>query len=231
MCQYSILAVDDEAAWLKVLVRFFSEHNYKVYTAGTCAEGLRLAKLHRPDCILLDYLMPSGDGGQFCDCLHTAADIRKIPVIMVSSYPQEETNAYFTYKTDGFVQKGGDLIKLLGMVETVLRRVRLERGVEKRGDIRLEKKGFRVFLRSSLLARLSENQYRILSLLLDKSPAYVSEDLIAREVFESDFAPDKIDAIRGVLYRLRCKLGPRIGGRVKNKSGCGWTYLQPRSRV
>jgi len=228
MFKHTILAVDDHPAWLRLIAKFFTSCKYKVYTATNGAEGLKLAEQHKPDCILLDFLMTGDNGGKVCRDIRANENIKKIPVIMVSSYPQEEGNAHFDYKTDSFVRKGSELVNLHGVVESVIRRVAWERGIMQKGDLRLEPNGCRVFKDSLPLVQLSPNQFRIFSLLLEKSPDFVSEDTIASHVFDSDFAPDKIDAIRNLMCRLRLKLGPRLGRRIINKTNSGWVYIQPR---
>jgi len=230
MSKLAILVVDDDTVWLRILYKFFTLSKYKVYTAATCAEGLKLAELHRPDCILLDFQMRDGNGGEACLSIRSNENIKMIPVIMVSAYPEEEANAYFDYKTDGFVLKGTKLINLKGIVETIVRRVRWERGVKRKGDIRLEAEGFKVLRHSELLVQLSPGQFRLFQLLLEKSPDFVSDDVISKHVFNSDFAPEKLDAIRGLAFRLRQKLGRQLGRRIKNKSARGWVYVQPRLR-
>jgi carbon storage regulator CsrA len=46
--------------------------------------GLALCAAQRPDCVLLDYLLPDLDGIEFLDRLRRQQDRRDIPVIMVT---------------------------------------------------------------------------------------------------------------------------------------------------
>ncbi|MBI4350567.1 MAG: response regulator [Elusimicrobia bacterium] len=228
MKKTDLLIIDDDPDWMKFAVRFFSSAGYGVQTASDGAEGLGMARRRRPGAILLDFHMDGADGGKVCAAIRADAGLRKIPIIMVTVDPGEEENAYFEYKADAFVFKGDKLTKVQGIVEAVLRRVGWERGTLEKGDIRLEPEGCRVFRRSKLLASLSREQFRLLSLLLERSPAFVTEEEIARRLFNSDCAPEKEDAIRGLVYRLRVSLGRGLGRRIKNKSSRGWIYVQPR---
>ena len=58
----SVLLVDDNAAFLRILTRFFQEHYQNevmvLATAGGGAEGLDRARELRPDIVLLDLRMP-----------------------------------------------------------------------------------------------------------------------------------------------------------------------------
>ncbi|MDA8130486.1 MAG: response regulator [Elusimicrobia bacterium] len=223
-----LLIIDDDAAWTRIAAEFFARAGYTVGSAATCAEGLRRLRLARPDAILLDFHLTDGDGGEVCAAVRTDSELKKVPVIMVSADPTQEADAYLLHQADAFALKDGNFNRLVGVVEALLRRVGWERGITEKGDIRLEADGGRAYRSSRPLPSLSPEQFRLFSLLLDRSPAFVTEEEIARVVFNSDRSPELADAIRGLIYRLRLKLGRRLGRRVKNRSGRGWIYLPPR---
>jgi len=226
-----LLIVDDHRPWLNTLSRFFSTFKYKIYTAETCAEGIKLAALHRPDCILLDFHFPDGKGDEVCRAVRADLRLKNTPIIMISADPGEELNSYQKYKTDGFISKGASLFKIKVIVENVLRRIGENRGILDRGDIRLDARNFSVYRDSNLAAELSADQFRLLFLLLEKNREFVSDALIAEHVLEDDPKLDKSDAIRSLICRLRKKLGPQLARRIKNKRDKGWIYLQPRDRT
>jgi CheY-like chemotaxis protein len=57
--------------------------NY-VLRAKDGAEGLELAKIHRPDVITLDLVLPGIDGWHVLTALKTDANLKEIPVIMIT---------------------------------------------------------------------------------------------------------------------------------------------------
>lgn len=230
MQQRTLLLIDDDKDYLQGSARCFSDSNYTVLTAATCAEGVLAAQRHHPDCILLDIHMPDMKGCEVAFKIRSDAELRKMPIIIVSGDLQEELDSHYGYKADGFFYKGDHPARLLAMVESLLRRVDWERGVVDAGDIRLEGTSFQVFRDSKLVARLTREQFSLFSLLVEKSPAFVSEEEIAGQVFQLKECCDKFDAIRGLAQRLRANLGPQLGRRVKSKVAQGWIYVRPRSR-
>lgn len=60
----SVLIVEDEAILAGNLREYLEHHHYDVRVAGTVATGLQLLEHHRPDVVLLDILLPDGDGRQ-----------------------------------------------------------------------------------------------------------------------------------------------------------------------
>ena len=225
----SLLIVDDDPAWLRVAVKYFVSYDYSVVSAQSSASGFVAYESHKPDCVLLDYNLADSDAEAFCRKIRSAEVLVRVPIVVISGEDGKEMQAYSSCQADAFVLKGS-FDKARAVVETVMRRVRWERGVICLGDIRLEKKEFSVYRNRKLIANLSPKQFSLLSLLMCESPEFVSEDTIALHVFESDFAPDKTEAIKALVYRLRQLLGPQLGRRIKNKRDYGWIYVPSRVR-
>ncbi len=117
----SILVIDDEGVWHKLIKRFLGEAGYRVYNAATCAEGIKLAGVHKPDCIVLDFHLTDGDAVSVCSLLRENEGISKIPVIIFSSDPAAEIEAYSQCRAHNFVFKGtASLAALRKAIDAVL---------------------------------------------------------------------------------------------------------------
>lgn len=229
MNQTTLLVIDDDSFWLRTVARFFTVAGYSVHTAETCAAGLALAGAVKPDCVLLDFHLPDGTAGDVCAALRSDLGLKKTPIIVMSADPQQELDSYAEHKADGFILKGTQFAKVWVIIESVLRRVNWERGIIEKGDIRLEKEFSRVFRDSKLAATLSPEQFKLLAMLLEKSPGFVGEEDISRHVLGASEV--KTDAVRALLHRLRLKLGLQLGRRIKSKRRLGWLYVQPRPKA
>jgi len=225
-----LLIVDDYAPWLRIAAQYFSIKRYKVFTAESCSSGLKLFELHKPDCVLLDYNLLDADAETFCRKVRETEKIVRTPIVIISGEDVREMQAYTVCQADSFVLKDGNFSKTYAVVEMVMRRVNWERGIIKLGDLSLEKIGFKVLRYSRLVVSLSPVQFQLLYLLVQESPGFVSEEQLSVTLYWSDFAPGNEDSIRGLIQRLRQKLGPQLGRRIKNKPRLGWTYVQPRLR-
>ncbi|HAD04782.1 MAG: hybrid sensor histidine kinase/response regulator [Desulfuromonadales bacterium GWD2_61_12] len=62
MSNERILVVDDEKVILELTTIILQRRGYEVYTAANGEDGLAQVERHRPDLILLDYMMPHMDG-------------------------------------------------------------------------------------------------------------------------------------------------------------------------
>ena len=59
---YTILIVDDEPALRTMIRSFLTQAGYQPCEAGTCAEALAVFQSAQPDAVLLDVMLPDGDG-------------------------------------------------------------------------------------------------------------------------------------------------------------------------
>src|SRR5688572_25709594 len=80
--QPRVLVVEDEENLLFTLKHNLKREGYHVYTAARGDDGLRLAREHRPDLIVLDLMLPGVDGMQVCRMLRRDTDV---PIIMVTA--------------------------------------------------------------------------------------------------------------------------------------------------
>lgn len=222
-----ILIVDDDKLWRGNLSRLFAASGYRVAAAEDCASGMEALRSLRPDCVLLDFHMRDGDGGDFCLKLRETSGLSRTPVVMVSADPAEELNAYSSYKADGFILKGCPLEKILAVTRSVLRRVEMERGVLEAGDLKLDPEGFRLFRKGREAAALTHEQFRLLAMLIEAAPEPVGEARISERLLGVVPEEGRSDAVYSLVYRLRQSLGPQLAKRVKNISGRGWLYEQP----
>jgi len=70
-----ILIIDDEALLRTMMCDALEAAGHKVVMAASGDEGLKLAKLERPDCILLDIMMLGMDGYETCLAIKAERDV------------------------------------------------------------------------------------------------------------------------------------------------------------
>lgn len=80
-----VLVVDDSDVILHALRTFFEDYNFEVTTCVDGLEGLQKAVEIKPDLIFLDLMMPNFDGLKMLQVKKVLAEIRDIPVIVISA--------------------------------------------------------------------------------------------------------------------------------------------------
>ena len=82
----TILVVEDNEISMKLVVAVLELGSYRTLTAGDAESGIRLAREHFPDLILMDLKLPGMDGIIATAILKTDATLKHIPVIALSGY-------------------------------------------------------------------------------------------------------------------------------------------------
>jgi DNA-binding response OmpR family regulator len=81
-----ILIVDDDEA-MRGLIRERLEDAYKIIDTGNPQDALSLALQSKPDCILLDLMMPEFSGFELCQTLASLSFTRLIPIFVITGEP------------------------------------------------------------------------------------------------------------------------------------------------
>jgi two-component system, NtrC family, sensor kinase len=121
----NILVVDDKPDNLRLLSNILTKEGYKVRKVLSGRLAIEAARLHPPDLILLDIMMPEPDGYQVCQDLKANQQTREIPIIFLSAL---DTVAD---KVKAFTMGGVDFIPKPFQQEEVLARVKTHLQIRK----------------------------------------------------------------------------------------------------
>ena len=81
-----ILVVEDQLDNRQIMHDLLVSAGYEVLEAHSGDEGVTLAENEQPDLILMDIQLPGVDGYEATRQIKAQADLRKIPIIAVTSY-------------------------------------------------------------------------------------------------------------------------------------------------
>jgi len=114
-----VLIVDDDADLRKSLARAVRQEGYVTMTAANGQEALDyLSEGERPSVIILDLAMPVLDGWAFLERRQLSADLRSIPVIVISG--QGDVTARVAEMHAAFLPKPVPLETLIAAIQTIL---------------------------------------------------------------------------------------------------------------
>ncbi len=115
-----ILVVDDQPNIVDMLATVLRFHGFVVNTAGTAAEALVRAAEYPPDLILLDVMLPDGDGREVCRRLRAGGSEAGV-VFLTARDARDDLIAGLAYGGDDWITKPFDVDVLLARVRAVLR--------------------------------------------------------------------------------------------------------------
>ena len=113
----TILIVDDSRTAIAVLKKTLAPTGYDILSAVDGEEGIEMAKLHRPDLILMDIIMPGLNGFQATRILRKDADTQDIPIVIISGNEQA-TEKFWGLRVgaNGFLAKPVDRAELFHLL-------------------------------------------------------------------------------------------------------------------
>ena len=80
-----ILVIDDDASIRRLVTDVLEVEGYEVSTAQDGYAGLRAIELERPDCVVLDVMMPGLDGHQVLQRIRATDGGPDLPVVMLTA--------------------------------------------------------------------------------------------------------------------------------------------------
>jgi two-component system cell cycle response regulator DivK len=82
----TVLIVEDNDLNMKLFHDLLEAHGYDILQTKDGMEALRLARLHRPDLILMDIQLPEVSGLEVTKWIKEDDELRSIPIIAVTAF-------------------------------------------------------------------------------------------------------------------------------------------------
>lgn len=138
MNAYKILLVDDEKTLREMVCGFLQRAGFlHVITAADCAEARELFRKEAPHLVLLDVMLPDGDGFSLFESLQKDAEV---PVIFLSARDEDENRLRgLGLGADDYITKPFLPEELILRVKAVLKRVYRAKDVREQETVALGK--------------------------------------------------------------------------------------------
>ncbi len=115
-----ILIIDDDVSALKTL-RYHLQDTYRVSVVNSGKAALDFLLKHKPDLILLDYVMPQCNGTEVLKAIKSREDTKDIPVFFLTGKSDMSTvTECLALNPAGYIVKPISKEALLGKLESVL---------------------------------------------------------------------------------------------------------------
>ncbi len=223
----TILIADDDAKITEMLRRTLTYEGYRVLTAADGREALTQAQAHRPDLVILDWMMPVLDGPTVARRLREADEV---PILMLTARDAVEDRAEGLDRgADDYLVKPFAPVELLARIRALLRRTHAAQDEKdaplRYADLLLDpvtretRRGERAFT-------LSPKEFDLLAYLLRHPRHVLAREAILEEVWGYDFARDDsvLDVYIGYL-RSKTEAGgePRL---IQTVRGVGYVLRE-----
>lgn len=222
-----ILVVDDEPDALELIEFNLKGCGFDVVTAADGEAALRQARLHAPDLVLLDLMLPEVDGLEVCKILRRDPATSSLPVIMVTAKAGELDRVLgLELGADDYVTKPFSPRELVLRVKNLLRR----RSASEEKAERMQVNELLIDLPRHLVSvqgrpvELTATEFRLLSVLAQRRGRVQSREQLLRDVWNYDNVIDT-RTVDTHMRRLREKLG-RAARYLDTVRGVGYRFVE-----
>ena len=218
----SIMLIEDNEKLNMVNTRALESEGYQVQTATTLRAARELLSKTDPEVIILDIMLPDGDGLVFCDEIRSQT---KAHIIFLTAMREHET------LLQGFSLGGGDFIKkpykldeLLSRVASAIRRVRMHGPGQyiTKGRLVLDTFAMEGLADGKPLG-LSPKEYALLLMFVINDGEVMTPEHLYEKVWMAPLNENKT-ALKLVVSKLRHKLAP-TGCTIEAVREKGYVFL------
>ena len=117
-----VVCIEDEPEMIVLVRLILGRKGFDVIGANGGIEGLETVRREKPDLILLDLMMPDMDGWEVYQQIKADAELRVIPVIVVTAKAQsiDKVLGLHIAKVDDYITKPFGPQELLESVEKII---------------------------------------------------------------------------------------------------------------
>ena len=190
-----VLVVEDDKRISNFIKTVLEANNYDVIVAQTGAEAYSMVTSQCPDVVILDLGLPDMDGMKI---LQGVREWSSMPVIVVSARTHERDKVEaLDLGADDYITKPFGTSELLARIRTAIRHTRAgipnqpggQTGVFKSGGLTIDYDKHRVFI-DGVDAGLTQNEYKIVSLLGKYAGKVMTYDYIIKEIWGPNMKND-----------------------------------------
>jgi len=184
-----ILVSDDEPDILEIISYNLRKEGYEVFTASDGNEALEKARLHHPDLIILDIMMPKKTGVEVCQILRTQPEFSQTLIIFLTALSDEAVQIKgLESGADDYVTKPVSPKVLISRVNAIFRRIKQEPVENKRiriGNFSIDPASYLVIIDDREVT-LAKKEFELLYLLASKPGRVLLRNEILSQVWGSE---------------------------------------------
>ncbi|MBF0706279.1 response regulator transcription factor [Alkalihalobacillus hwajinpoensis] len=232
-----ILVVDDEISILTLLQFNLEQAGYEVVTAENGAEALEVVIEEKPNCIILDLMLPEMDGLEVCKELrqrhiHT-------PVLMLTAKDDEFDKVLgLELGADDYMTKPFSPREVVARIKAILRRVKqLEESKASSqmeesekiqvGELEVYPNNYEAFFQEEIM-EVTPKEFELLVYLLRHKGRVLTREQLLSAVWNYDFVGDtRIVDVHVSHLREKIEQNTRKPEYIKTIRGLGYKLEEP----
>lgn len=218
-----VLVIEDNADLREVIVRSLEKERYVVETAADYSAARAKVFIYEYDCILLDIMLPDGNGLNLLKELSDRGKRDNVIIISAKDSIDDKVKG-LELEADDYLAKPFHLAELHARIKSVVRR-HTQDGIHgiKIGNVTIHPDTFKVEV-DGLTLDMGRKEYDILHYLVNRAGRLIEKQTLAEAVWGDNIdQADNFDFIYAQIKNLRKKL-KSAGADIEIKTIYGFGY-------
>jgi DNA-binding response OmpR family regulator len=219
-----LLVVDDDPDIRRVLTANLELHGFEAVAAESCAEARRLLDRQLPALVILDLMLPDGDGMEICRALKK--EHPRTPVIMLTARDRLSDKILgLDSGADDYVVKPFETLELIARIRACLRRSGPAEDGVAIGDLAMDFRTRKVTVGGKDI-ELTPKEYDLLFLLVSSRPEPVSRSVIRKTLWkeEQPYSWSRVIDVHVQHLRQKIEPNPSEPGYILTVLGVGYRF-------
>ena len=242
---YVILVIDDDEIVARTIQLALKVAGYQVMVANSGQQGLKLARRHPPDLVVLDVAMPGMDGYDVCRQLRGDPLLQDVPVLFLTARAADEDKIQgFRAGADDYLTKPFNMDELYYRAKAILRRTGTatpetaldsetseEQHLLRLGDVTLDTRRFQVTTPAGT-SQLTNTQFDLLYHLMNNPGQAFSARQLLSDVWNLPPKMGTSEIVRSHIKNLREKVEPEPNQPryIRTRRGHGYMFKPSEKR-
>ena len=223
----TILVVEDEQRLSQLLREYLETAGYRVHCLFRADEVMPWLANHQADLLILDLMLPGGDGMSLCREIRCQSTV---PIIMSTARVEEVDRLQgLEIGADDYVCKPYSLREMVARVKAILRRLENAQSVDRdtpcpESPVLIDSARMTIQVQGYTLD-LTRVEYRLLKHFVEHPGVVFSRDALLNIIYD-DYRLVSERTIDSHIKNLRKKLQPRLSGQqvIHSVYGAGYRF-------
>lgn len=201
-----ILIIEDETELAKSIAEYLSEENYLCEFATTFSEAIHKIEMFQYDCILLDIMLPDGNGLKILEELKSQHKQDGVIIISAKNALDDKIKG-LQLGADDYLTKPFHLSELMARIYSIIRRKQFNNSnVVKQNELHIDLLAKSVSINGEIIS-LTKKEFDLLIYFIGNKHKVISKSTLA-EHLSGDFADmlDNHDFVYAHVKNLKKKL-------------------------
>ena len=218
-----ILVVEDEPSLREIITDFLQKERYVVESASALHDALFKLSDYDYDCVLLDIMLPDGNGLTLLKKLREMGKSENVIIISAKNAVEDKIEG-LELGADDYLAKPFHLAELNARIHSVIRRKDLGSDTAVRfGNVKVDTGSFEAHV-GSVMLELNRKEYEILSYFITRPNHLIDKSTLAEAVWGDHIDQvDNFDFLYAQMKNLRRKMNDS-GADIEIKASYGLGY-------